>query len=121
MREARLTSRDRKLIDLLVETGMNRNLARTLVCISKAEEISSVLIERHTGLRQPEVSLAMQDLRRRGWVSKKDKRKEGKGRPIHLYKLSQSWSDIVDHVSGEQRQKIQGIEENIKRLRSYSE
>src|SRR3989304_2722990 len=65
-RETRLSKRDEALVDLLMETGMARNLAKTLVFLSKRDETTSVEIEKATGLRQPEVSIAMQDLRRLG-------------------------------------------------------
>ena len=56
--------------------------------LRKKEETTSVEIEISTALRQPEVSIAMQELRRRKWVIKRDIKKEGKGRPVHSYKLS---------------------------------
>ncbi len=58
-------------MDLLIETGLSRNIAKTLVFLSKREETTSVEIEKATGLRQPEVSIAMQELRRRRWVDKR--------------------------------------------------
>ena len=76
-REVRLSRRDETLVDLLIETGLSRNIAKTLVFLSKRAETTSVEIEKATGLRQPEVSIAMQELRRRKWVDKRDIKKEG--------------------------------------------
>src|SRR5437899_5826362 len=87
-REVRLSRRDETLVDLLIETGLSRNIAKTLVFLSKRDETTSVEIEKATGLRQPEVSIAMQELRRRKWVDKRDIKKEGKGRPVHSYRLN---------------------------------
>src|SRR3989304_248167 len=87
-REVRLSRRDETLVDLLIETGLSRNIAKTLVFLSKRDETTSVEIEKATGLRQPEVSIAMQELRRRKWVDKRDIKKEGKGRPVHSDRLS---------------------------------
>src|SRR5438034_223840 len=67
-REVRLSRRDETLVDLLIETGLSRNIAKTLVFLSKRDETTSVEIEKATGLRQPEVSIAMQELRRREWL-----------------------------------------------------
>ncbi len=119
-RDARLTRRDEVLVDLLIETGMPRNLAKTLVFLSKREETSSVEIEKATGLRQPEVSIAMQELRQRKWVEKRDIKKEGKGRPVHAYRLSLPWSDILSQVDRDEQAKIERIEANRKKLKSYA-
>ncbi|HKZ98502.1 MAG TPA: ArsR family transcriptional regulator [Thermoplasmata archaeon] len=119
-RESRLSRRDEVLVDLLIETGMSKNIAKTLVFLSKREETTSVEIEKATGLRQPEVSIAMQELRRRKWVDKRDLKKEGKGRPVHSYRLSVSWSEIIGQVDREEQGKIERIESNRKRLRSYA-
>src|SRR6266568_6905876 len=97
-REVRLSRRDETLVDLLIETGLSRNVARALVFLSSREETTSVEIEKATGLRQPEVSIAMQELRRRRWVEKRDIKKEGKGRPVHAYRLATPLRDIVDKI-----------------------
>ncbi len=117
-KEARLSRRDESMVDLLIRTGMSRNVAKTLVFLSKREETTSVEIEKATGLRQPEVSIAMQELRRRRWVEKRDIKKEGKGRPVHAYRLATPFDAIVDLIAREERAKIEEIETNIRKMRS---
>src|SRR3989304_5149028 len=80
-RDSRLSRRDEVLVDFLIETGIPKNIAKTLVFLSKREETTSVEIEKATGLRQPEGSIAMQELRRRRGVEKRGIQKEGEGRP----------------------------------------
>lgn len=118
-RETRLSRRDEVLVDLLMETGIARNFAKTLVFMSKKDETTSVEIEKATGLRQPEVSIAMQDLRRRKWVDKRDIKKEGKGRPVHAYRLSVPWPEIIAQIDREEQVKIDKIEANRKKLRTH--
>src|SRR3989454_12538725 len=119
-KEARLSRRDESLVDLLVKTGMSKNIAKTLVFLSKREETTSVEIEKATGLRQPEVSIARQELRRRKWVEKRDIKKEGKGRPVHSYRLSVPWADILAQIDREEQAKIDRIEANRKKLKSFA-
>lgn len=119
-RDSKLSRRDEVLVDLLIETGIPKNIAKTLVFLSKREETTSVEIEKATGLRQPEVSIAMQELRRRKWVEKRDIKKEGKGRPVHAYRLSLGWADILAQVDREEQAKIDRIEANRKKLKSYA-
>jgi len=103
-------------VDLLVTAGLAKNVARTLVFLARREVTTSVDIEKATGLRQPEVSLAMAVLRKRGWIEKHDLKKEGKGRPVHAYRLAMPLEGIVDTIAGDERRKIEAIEDNLRKL-----
>ena len=118
-RDVRLSRRDETLVELLVETGLSKNVARTLVFLSKRDETTSVEIEKATGLRQPEVSIAMQDLRRRKWVDKRDIKKEGKGRPVHSYRLANPFAQILAELDREAQARVDRIESNRKKLKGY--
>ena len=119
-REVRLSRKDEQLVDLLVGTGLSKNVSKTLVFLSKRDETTSVEIEKATGLRQPEVSIAMHELRRRKWVDKRDVKKEGKGRPVHAYRLSVPWAEILGQLDREEQAKVERIEANRKKLKSYA-
>ncbi len=118
--EMRLSRMDNDVIDKLILTGMSKNLAKTLVFLSKRDETTSVQVEKATGLRQPEVSLAMQELRRRGWVTKRDIKKEGKGRPVHAYRISKSFSRIVSTIKKQEDKKIERMVKNMNELHSLT-
>jgi len=62
----RFNSQDEKIIKVFTELGMPRNLVKTLIYISQVEECRSAEIEHGANLRQPEVSVAMQQLQKRG-------------------------------------------------------
>src|SRR5438093_2997627 len=115
-RDARPRHKD-DTVDLLTRTGMAKNVAKALVFLSSREETTSVEVEKATGLRQPEVSIAMQELRRRKWVEKRDIKKEGKGRPVHAYRLGTPLRDIVDAIAKEERRKIEEIQGTLRRLK----
>ncbi len=108
-----------KLAKSLILSDIPRSVAYTLVYIRDKGEITSVEIERETGLRQPEVSIAMQWLRRRGWVNKRNMKKEGKGRPIHGYKLSKGFNEILEEIIMDLSSEIQEIEDKIKKLQEF--
>jgi len=59
----------------------------------------------------------MQDLRRRKWVEKRDIKKEGKGRPVHAYRLAVPFSAIVDAIAKAERRKIERVQGIIRRLK----
>ena len=87
----KFNSQDEKIVKIFADLGMPKNLAKTLLYISKTEECRSAEIEHQANLRQPEVSVAMHELQKKGWINKRDLKKKGKGRPVHLYSLT---SDI---------------------------
>lgn len=120
MTEKGLTKKDETLVELLMKTGLSKNIAKTLVFLRKKEETTSVEIESATSLRQPEVSIAMQELRRRKWVSKRDIKKEGKGRPVHSNKLAVPFEKIIEIIETEERKKIEGVENNVKQLKELA-
>ncbi|HOO03458.1 MAG TPA: ArsR family transcriptional regulator [Methanomassiliicoccales archaeon] len=121
MADKGFNKKDESLVDLLVNTGMPKNVAKTLAFMRKKEETTSVEIEIMTALRQPEVSIAMQELRRRKWVIKRDIKKEGKGRPVHAYKLAIPFEKIIETIEKEERKRIESIERNIEQLKALSQ
>jgi len=125
-----LDETDDKAVQLFTDLGVPRNLAKTLMYISQinecrsAEYISqinecrSAEIEQGADLRQPEVSIAMQELRRRGWITKRDLKGDGKGRPIHIYSTITQLSEIMKNIEQEKLKEVQTIQDNISRLKN---
>ncbi len=111
-----LDDKDAKVVELFTDLGMPKNLAKTLMYISQVEECRSADVEQGADLRQPEVSVAMQELRRRGWAKKRDIKKKGKGRPVHLYKLTQDLNNILKSFEKEKMKEIENIREDLSQL-----
>jgi predicted transcriptional regulator len=109
---------DDKAISLFVKLGMPKNLAKTLLYVSQVDECKCADVEQGANLRQPEVSIAMQELRRRGWVKKRDLKKEGKGRPVHVYKPTMQLTDIVKTIESEKLKEVASVEADISKLRN---
>ncbi|MFG1519781.1 MAG: ArsR family transcriptional regulator [Thermoplasmataceae archaeon] len=114
-----ISEESNKLAKYLIISDIPRSVAYTLVYIRDKGEITSVEIERETSLRQPEVSIAMQWLRRKGWINKRNMKKEGKGRPIHGYKLSKTFNEILEEIIQDLTNKIGEINQTISELKSY--
>jgi predicted transcriptional regulator len=113
-----LDEKDDKAVQIFTELGMPKNLAKTLLYIYQVDECRSGDIEQGTDLRQPEVSVAMQELRRRGWVTKQDLKKKGKGRPVHIYKLSTHLSEILNTFGQEILKEVERIKNDISELKN---
>ena len=114
----KFNSQDEKVIKIFADLGMPRNLAKTLMYISQTEECRSAEIERGADLRQPEVSVAMQQLQRRGWINKRDLKKKGKGRPVHIYTLSSSLDDIIKNFEDEKVKEINTVKKDLEQLKN---
>jgi predicted transcriptional regulator len=112
---------DEKIIKVFTGLGMPRNLAKTLMYISQVDECRSAEIEHGANLRQPEVSVAMQQLQKRGWITKRDRKKKGKGRPVHLYKLTSPIDSIVGNFEKEKIKEINEIKKDLTDLKKLIE
>ena len=113
-----LDDKDQKAVQLFSDLGMPKNLAKTLIYISQVEECRSADVEQGADLRQPEVSVAMQELRRRGWAKKRDIKKKGKGRPVHIYKLTSDLPTILKSFEKEKMKEVDNIKSDLEQLNS---
>ncbi len=111
-----LDEKDDKAVELFAELGMPKNLAKTLMFISQVEECRSAEVEQGADLRQPEVSVAMQEMRRRGWAKKRDLKKKGKGRPVHIYKLTKPLPEILKSFEQEKMKQVEIIKNDLTQL-----
>ena len=113
------SSDDREfVITALINTGMSRNTAKVFSYIAMNKGTTSEKIEREMCLRQPDVSVSVQDLYSRGWLNRVSIKGTGKGRPKYLYTLSKSFRDIVAELEKAEKEKIRAIESNIKDLKA---
>ena len=107
---------DERAVELFADLGMPKNLAKTLIYISQCEECRSADVEQGANLRQPEVSVAMQELRKRGWAKKRDLKKKGKGRPVHVYQLTKPLPEILKTFETEKLTEVKNIQSNLDQL-----
>ena len=109
-----------EMVELLRKLNLTRPVALTLACLSNVDEITSRDIEMASGLRQPEVSIAMRHLNKYNWVDiREEKKSEGKGRQIKLYKLVVPLENVIKTIEDEIMAENKTILENIQRLKSF--
>lgn len=113
------TQDEENLANLLIRTGVKRNVARVLIYLAHNPEATSREIERGTDLRQPEVSLAMAALTEQKWVENREIKAENKGRPVKIYRLSSPFSEIVDAIEREKREEANTQLSLIQEIRNY--
>jgi predicted transcriptional regulator len=113
-----LDNEDDKIIQLFVKLGMPKNLMKTLICLSQFDECKGADIEQGTDLRQPEVSIAMQELQRKGWVKKREEKKKGKGRPVHIYTITTDLTEIMTTFEQEKLKEVESVKKDLLELKN---
>jgi predicted transcriptional regulator len=111
-------SNEYEMIELFRRINVSRPIALTIACLAKGEEISSQNIEMISGLRQPEVSVAMRYLRENNWIDiREEKKSKGKGRPVKLYRLTVPMDCIVSKIEEKIIAESRIVLRNIERLK----
>lgn len=112
-----LDEKDEDIADALIAIGMSRNIARTLSYLKNVDEATSVELERVVRLHQPEVSIAMKQLKERDWINEREKKKTGKGRPYKIYSLKVSFNDIIAQLEKQQKKAVDDAQTKIEKLK----
>lgn len=112
-----LDEKDEEIADALIAIGMSRNIARTLSYLQNVNEATSVELERVVRLHQPEVSIAMKQLKERDWINEREKKKTGKGRPYKIYSLKVSFNDIISQLEEQQMKAVDDAQIKIEKLK----
>jgi predicted transcriptional regulator len=111
---------DFEFIRGLQNLGMNRNVASLVTYLKDVTEGSSRDIEIATGMRQPEVSIAMQTMKAMDWVTEHDVKGDGKGRPMKYYALRSTIDEIIGYYEAKKSQETAQTMEAIQRLKELS-
>jgi predicted transcriptional regulator len=112
--------KDFEFIRGLQNLGMNRNVASLVTYLKDVTEGSSRDIEIATGMRQPEVSIAMQTMRAMNWVAEHEIKGDGKGRPMKFYALRSTIDEIIGYYEAKKSQEAAQTMEAIQRLKELS-
>lgn len=112
--------KDFEFMQGLESLGMKRTVARVITFLKDQNERSSREIEVATGMRQPEVSIAMQTLRERNWLNEHEIKSSGKGRPLKIYALRAPIDEIINYYEAEKSREAARTSEAIQRLKELS-
>ena len=109
---------DLEVVDLLSSLGLDHKIAKVITFLAHVEEGKSTDIERGCRLRQPEVSVATKSLRELGWVMTEERKRGGKGRPVHYYRLQLPLPKILETIEREKRREIETELAKIEKLKT---
>ncbi len=109
--------KEREIVDALTSLGVGRMAATALAYLQDTNSATSTDLERAAGLRQPEVSLAMKQLMERGWITEREEKKAGKGRPYKIYSLKIGFDEIVAQLEMENEKAVDEAKGKLERLK----
>ena len=107
------------LEDALQQLGAKRIEATLVASLALEGALGTREIVEKTGLRQPEVSVGMQVLRSRHWVEAEAVPREGKGRPMHRYRLVAQPAEMLAYYESEGRRTIDRFNTAMVTVRRY--
>jgi len=108
---------DLEFVQGLESLGMKRTVACVITFLKDLKERSSREIEVATGLNQPEVSISMQILREKGWITEHEIKSNGKGRPLKIYALRATIDEIINYYEAEKSREAARTSEAIQKLK----
>lgn len=113
------TEKEEEFVNLLIEIGTKRTIAKALVFLANIKEATSRDIERGTDLRQPEVSIAIRYLEDQGWIKSWKTPSDKKGRPVWNYALAVPVPDIMTSIEKQKKTEANNQLALIKKMRNY--
>jgi len=111
---------DLEFVQGLESLGMKRTVACVITFLKDLKKRSSREIEVATGLNQPEVSISMQILREKGWITEHEIKSSGKGRPLKIYALRATIDEIINYYENEKSRELARTSEAIQKLKELS-
>jgi len=114
------TEKEEEFIGLLTSIGTQKNVAKMLVYLAKLKRATSRDIERGADLRQPEVSVAMKYMMKRGWVEVREIPSEKMGRPVKLWNLKLPFAKILDIIGNEKQNELRARLDLVRKVRDFA-
>jgi predicted transcriptional regulator len=112
-----LDEKDEEIADALISLGVSRNVAMTLAYMQNTNSATSVELERSARLHQPEVSIAISQLKKHDWITEREEKKPGKGRPYRIYSLKVGFNEIIAQLERQHKKAVEEAQARIKRLK----
>jgi predicted transcriptional regulator len=112
-----IDEKNEEIADTLIFLGMSRPVARTLSYLQNMNSATTVDLERGATLCQPEVCIAMKQLKERDWINEREDKKPGKGRPYKVYSLKVGFDKIIAQIEKQQSKAADEARSRIERLK----
>ena len=109
-----------QLVFTLIKLGVQSHTAKCLVCLHVHGPSTSKMLQNNCNIRQPDVSVAIAELRRLKVVKLDSNAAAGRGRPSHIYQLTATLNECIIPFIKEAQDKITYIVSAIDTLENLS-
>lgn len=99
----------RVLRNKLIQLGANENTASVLLCLHHHGASTSKNLQFHCNIRQPDVSMAIAELRDMNLVHFSPKTEASRGRPAHIYRLRNNLEQSIQPFVNQARKRAKEI------------
>ena len=110
-----------QLVSTLIKLGVQSHTARCLVCLHVHGPSTSKMLQQNCNIRQPDVSVAIAELRRFEVVKLDSSAASGRGRPSHIYQLAGTLNECIIPFIEEAQDKITYIVSAIIKLENLAQ
>jgi predicted transcriptional regulator len=106
----------KEMVKLLVSLGAEVNTAKTLMCLHVHGPSKSSELQKRCNLRQPDVSIAINQLNGLNLIEIITTPSGGRGRPSHTYQLSVSLNEALKPFRQQAIERLSVLQEQLIRL-----
>jgi predicted transcriptional regulator len=113
------TKKEEEFVNLLIEIGTSKNVAKMLVFLANTPKATYRDLERGTDMRQPEVSIAIKYLTDQGWIKSREVPSKKKGRPMRNYSLAVPVKEIIAVIEKTKKNEANNQLALVKKMKDY--
>ena len=110
-----------EMIQLLSSIGVEANTANVMVQLQIMGSLTSSDLQKICNLRQPDISVAINQLNRLNLIEIVTNPKQGRGRPSHTYKLAVELTDALKPFREQAESQLEILQSHISRVSKITE
>ena len=110
-----------QLLSTMILLGVQSHTAKCLICLHLHGPSSSIALQKNCNIRQPDVSVAIAELRRLEVVKSDLSASNGRGRPSHIYQLTGTLEECIIPFIEEAKNNISTIVSAITTLEGLAQ
>ncbi len=117
----RIVNDSKEMVDLLVSLGVDFNTAKTLMCLHVHGPSKSSELQSKCELRQPDVSVSINKLKKLEVIRIRPSTSKGRGRPSHIYELAMPLNEALIPFRRQAKEKLSILQNQLLRLTELAE
>ena len=111
----------KEMVDLLVSLGADINTAKTLMCLHVHGPSKSSELQSKCDLRQPDVSISINKLKKMEVIRIISSASKGRGRPSHIYELAMPLNEALVPFRRQAKERLSILQNQLLRLTEHAD